>query len=77
MNQWQGGGGHGHGQGYGGYGPPPPQQQYPQYHQPPPPTVYVQTQVVKAPFNHTPHVVLTLFTCGGWLPIWLIIWACH
>lgn len=27
-------------------------------------------------FNHTPHVILTLFTCGLWLPIWLLIWAC-
>jgi hypothetical protein len=27
-------------------------------------------------FNHLPHVILTLLTCGTWLPIWLICWAC-
>lgn len=28
-------------------------------------------------FNHLPHAVLSLFTCGFWLPLWLILWACH
>jgi predicted amidophosphoribosyltransferase len=28
-------------------------------------------------FNHGPHLILTLFTCGAWVPIWLILWACH
>jgi len=33
-----------------------------------------RTKVVhrKAAFPHTLHLVLTLFTCGAWLPIWLI-----
>ncbi|WP_394824977.1 hypothetical protein [Pendulispora albinea] len=87
MNNWQGQGGQGQGgQGQGGhgpgnpYGPPPPQypppQYSPQYQQPP--VVYVQApQVIKAPFNHTPHIVLTFLSCGAWLPIWLICWALH
>lgn len=77
MSNWNQGGGYGYGPGPGqggGYGPPP----HPQYYQPPPPqTVYVQTAVVKAPFNHVPHLVLTLLSCGAWIPIWLICWACH
>lgn len=61
---------------YGGYPPPPPQQYYPpQYAQPP--VVYVQQTMVKAPFNHTVHVVLDVLTCGGWIPIHLICWALH
>jgi hypothetical protein len=26
------------------------------------------------PFPHTMHLVITLFTCGCWLPVWLIHW---
>lgn len=26
-------------------------------------------------FNHIPHVILTLLTCGLWLPVWLIMWS--
>lgn len=25
--------------------------------------------------NHVPHLVLTVLTCGAWLPVWLIVWA--
>lgn len=25
-------------------------------------------------FNHTTHLVLTLFTCGIWFPIWFLSW---
>jgi hypothetical protein len=31
----------------------------------------------KAPFNHALHLVLDLITCGAWVPIHLICWACH
>lgn len=24
--------------------------------------------------NHGLHLILTLVTCGAWLPIWLIVW---
>lgn len=61
---------------YGQYGQP--HQQYPQqYHQPAPIVVQQTTNVVKAPFNHTPHLILTILTCGGWLPIWIICAVCH
>lgn len=68
------------------YGHPPhnqyPNNQHPQYgyYQQPyqPPVVYVQPMPMRKPeFNHTPHVIITLLTCGGWLPFWLILWACH
>lgn len=72
---------------YGGYGPPPPMQQPygygpPQpygYGPPGPPMVVVQqtTNIVKAPFKHTVHVVLDVVTCGGWIPVHLICWALH
>lgn len=68
----------------GGYGPPQQQPQYPQqyppqpYYQPPPqPFVVVQNNVIKAPFNHTIHIILDVVTCGGWLIIHLICWAVH
>jgi hypothetical protein len=25
--------------------------------------------------NHTFHLLFTVFTCGLWLPVWLIVWA--
>jgi hypothetical protein len=37
----------------------------------------VQSVQIKASFNHAPHVVLDVLTCGVWLPIHLICWACH
>jgi len=63
-----------------GYGPPP---QQPYYQQPQgPQVVYVQAPattvvIAKAPFNHTIHIVLDVLTCGGWLIVHLICWACH
>jgi hypothetical protein len=67
-----------------GYGPPSPQQQqYPQqqqqpyYVQAPPPVVYVQNNTMKAPFNHTVHIVLDFVTCGGWLIVHLICYLAH
>lgn len=32
---------------------------------------------VKAPFNHTPHIILSFLTCGAWLVVWLICWCLH
>jgi hypothetical protein len=60
-----------------GYGAPPPQQHY--YPPQPPAVVYVQQQpmFIKAPFNHTVHIILDIVTCGGWVPIHLICWALH
>lgn len=29
----------------------------------------------KPPFNHGLHLVLTILTCGAWLPVWIILWA--
>lgn len=26
-----------------------------------------------SPINHVVHILLTVFTCGFWLPIWIII----
>ncbi len=76
-----------------GYGPPPQQQGYgppPQqgygYGPPPPPqtVVYVQQNampapvvVMKAPFNHGLHLVITICTCGVWLPVWIILAIAH
>ncbi|MFC4602626.1 hypothetical protein [Rhodococcus kronopolitis] len=53
--------------------PPPPQQAYPMYQQPVP--VVNQTVVVnnaKSGCNHTLHLILTLVTCGLWLPVWIL-----
>ncbi len=60
-----------------GYRPPPPPPQYGYGYQPPPQVVYVQTQLVKAPFSHGGHIVLDILSCGMWIPLHLIIWACH
>jgi hypothetical protein len=57
-----------------GYGPPPGP---PPYYPPQAPVVYMQTNVIKAPFNHTVHIVLDVVSCGAWLPIHLICWAVH
>jgi hypothetical protein len=27
-------------------------------------------------FNHGPHVILDLLSCGLWLPVHLLLWAC-
>lgn len=71
-----------YGGGSGGYGPPPPSQQYPQqypqqqgYYPQQQPVVVVQNTMARQGFNHTPHLIITLFTCGAWLPFYLIIWA--
>ncbi len=62
------------------YGPPPSQQMQ-HYQQPPQPqVVYVQAPqviAVKAPFNHTPHILIDFLSCGAWFPIHMIMWACH
>ena len=29
--------------------------------------------VVHKPFNHSFHLVITLLTCGLWLPVWIIL----
>ena len=71
----------------------PQQQQYPQSYQPYPPQPYPQPYpqtavyvnnvqhttavIMKAPFNHTVHIVLDVVTCGGWIPIHLICWIAH
>ena len=66
--------------------PPQPQPQYPpQLGYPPAPIVVMpqtavhvathQTVVVQSPpFNHMLHFILTVLTCGGWLPIWILLW---
>lgn len=51
--------------------------------QPPPQQVFMnagggggggQTNVVvHKPFNHSFHLVITLLTCGLWLPVWIIL----
>lgn len=73
-------------QNWGGYGPPPqqygppPQQASGYYSQPQAPQVVVVQSppvVVRVPFNHTPHIIIDLLTCGAWLPVHLILWACH
>jgi hypothetical protein len=46
---------------------------------PPPPTIVINNVGAPAPFyvttgpNHALHLVLTLLTCGMWLPVWLLI----
>lgn len=39
------------------------------------PQTIVQVVHVKAPFRHTPHLVLDVLSCGAWIPIHLIVWA--
>jgi hypothetical protein len=55
----------------------------PQYIPPPQPIIvhtpvytssYQQVIVQRPRFNHLLHFALTLFTCGFWLPIWIICW---
>ena len=31
----------------------------------------------KPKFNHGLHFTLTFFTCGLWLPIWILLWMLH
>ena len=59
-----------------GYGPPPPQ---PWGYGPPlqPQIVVVQAPPPRAPFNHLLHLVITIFTCGLWLPVWVILAIAH
>jgi hypothetical protein len=38
-------------------------------------TVVIQGQ--RAPFNHSFHLLLTLLTCGLWLPFWIILAIFH
>lgn len=40
------------------------------YPYPPQQQIFIQP----APFNHTLHIVLSLFTCGAWIPFYLLIW---
>jgi hypothetical protein len=52
---------------------PPPYPPYPMYPQPPyPPPMY--TRDVIGPGFHILNIALTLFTCGLWLPGYLILW---
>ncbi len=69
-----------------GYGAPPPSQGQPQGYGPPQqqpyyppqqaPVVYVQqnTIAMRPPFNHGAHIAVSVFTCGAWLPFYLLIW---
>jgi Protein of unknown function (DUF2510) len=50
------------------------------HHVPPPPSVVINNAVnASAPVfiasgpNHALHLILTLLTCGLWLPVWLIV----
>lgn len=52
-----------------GWVPPPPP---PPGYYPPPPLVIPPDQ-----FNHGKHALITLFTCGAWLPGWFLMWVCH
>lgn len=50
--------------------------QYPQHYQHP---GQQQQQVVviqekKRPFDHTKHLLVSIFTCGAWVPFWIILW---
>ncbi len=68
-----------------GYGPQPYGYAPPIYA--PPPVIVVQqsnmmmaqqTMVnVKAPFNHGIHIVLSLVTCGIWVPVWILCAVAH
>jgi hypothetical protein len=60
-----------------GYGPPPPPQ--PWGYGPPlqPQVVVIQAPTPRAPFNHLLHLVITLCTCGLWLPVWIILAIAH
>jgi hypothetical protein len=52
-----------------GYGPPQPMMQQVVVVQQAPPIAVV----VKRPFNHTLHLIITICTCGAWLPVWIIL----
>ncbi|OKI43031.1 hypothetical protein [Micromonospora sp. CB01531] len=57
-----------------GHYPPPPQGQYPPPGYPPqaPPQ---QWKVVKTGgTRHSMHALISLFTCGAWLPVWFLVW---
>lgn len=49
----------------------------------PPPQIQVQPQPVfvqmnaPRPFNHGPHVLADLMTCGLWIPAHLLLWVLH
>lgn len=30
--------------------------------------------IPRGPFNHTPHILMSIFTCGAWIPVYLLIW---
>lgn len=59
-----------------GYGPPPPTQQW-GYGPLQPHVVVIQAPPPRAPFNHLLHLVITIFTCGLWLPVWVILAIAH
>jgi hypothetical protein len=44
----------------------------PIYHQPVPVAVRHEK-----PFPHGLHLIITLASCGIWLPVWLLAWALH
>ncbi len=48
---------------------PPPHQQP---HYPPAQEVHVVVRAAK-PVNHALHAILTVCTCGLWLPVWVIV----
>lgn len=37
----------------------------------------VQYVLVRRPFKHFWHIVLTLMTGGGWFPIWMLLYICR
>jgi hypothetical protein len=39
--------------------------------------VVIQAPPPRAPFNHLLHLVITIFTCGLWLPVWVILAIAH
>ena len=65
------------------WAPPGPPQGYgpPSYGAPLQQVVIVQqpgaTIIQKAPFNHGLHLVITLCTCGLWLPVWIVLALVH
>lgn len=53
-------------------------------HAPPPPSIVINNVMggyppvlVKQGPNHALHLVLTVLTCGLWLPVWLIVTLAH
>ena len=47
--------------------------QEPRHFAPPPQIIYVRAPEQRKGPNHVLHGILTLFTGGLWLPIWLLI----